>query len=127
MGKRNLARAEIKLLRNDIVRSLERPHTLESVDDIVRRCREHDLRHRACPEPETMAYHATHPGGLRGGDHALRTQKTALLCDLELIRSKVLSQGAQLANKTPAEFGAFIRAELAKWTDIIKTTGVRAD
>jgi tripartite-type tricarboxylate transporter receptor subunit TctC len=43
------------------------------------------------------------------------------------IKSKLLSQGAQLANKTPAEFGNFIRAELVKWTDMIKTIGVKAD
>jgi tripartite-type tricarboxylate transporter receptor subunit TctC len=56
----------------------------------------------------------------------LNTEISSIL-QMPEIRSKVLSQGAQLANKTPAEFGAFIRAELAKWTDIIKTTGVRAD
>ena len=43
------------------------------------------------------------------------------------IKSKLLSQGAQIGEKTPAEFGQFIKIELAKWTDMIKTSGVRAD
>ena len=43
------------------------------------------------------------------------------------IKSKLMSQGAQLTTKTPAEFSNFIRMELAKWTEMIKTTGVKAD
>jgi tripartite-type tricarboxylate transporter receptor subunit TctC len=51
----------------------------------------------------------------------------SVILQLPEIKSKLLSQGAQLDDKTPAEFGEFIKAELAKWTDIIKTTGVKAD
>ena len=43
------------------------------------------------------------------------------------IRAKLASQGAQFDDKTPVEFAALIKAELAKWTDMIKTAGVKAD
>jgi tripartite-type tricarboxylate transporter receptor subunit TctC len=56
----------------------------------------------------------------------LHQQITAIL-QMPEIKSKLLSQGAELGNQTPAEFGAFIRADLAKWTDIIKAAGVKAD
>jgi tripartite-type tricarboxylate transporter receptor subunit TctC len=54
-------------------------------------------------------------------------KEIAAVLQMPEIKSKLLSQGAQLDKKTPAEFGDFIKAELAKWTDMIKTSGVKAD
>jgi tripartite-type tricarboxylate transporter receptor subunit TctC len=35
--------------------------------------------------------------------------------------------GASIVGSTPVEFGAFIRAELAKWARVVKASGVKAD
>jgi tripartite-type tricarboxylate transporter receptor subunit TctC len=38
-----------------------------------------------------------------------------------------LKQGVQAAPSTPEELGAWVRAELARWTPIIQATGIKAD
>lgn len=42
-------------------------------------------------------------------------------------RAALLQQGAEVAPGTPEELGAFVKAELAKWTPIIKAAGIKAD
>jgi tripartite-type tricarboxylate transporter receptor subunit TctC len=37
------------------------------------------------------------------------------------------SLGALPVDMTPAELGAFLRRELAKWTEVIKTRGIQPE
>jgi tripartite-type tricarboxylate transporter receptor subunit TctC len=37
------------------------------------------------------------------------------------------SLGAEPAHTTPAEFGAFMKSELAKWSKVVKESGATAD
>jgi tripartite-type tricarboxylate transporter receptor subunit TctC len=46
---------------------------------------------------------------------------------LEDVKRSLASQGADPLVMTPDEFGAFMRAETAKWAKIIKASGARAD
>jgi tripartite-type tricarboxylate transporter receptor subunit TctC len=41
-------------------------------------------------------------------------------------KERFLSQGAEAATSTPAQFGAFIRAEIEKWAGVVKTAGITA-
>jgi tripartite-type tricarboxylate transporter receptor subunit TctC len=43
------------------------------------------------------------------------------------VRDRVIAAGAEPAPGTPADFGALIRAEIAKWTDVIRVSGARPD
>ena len=43
------------------------------------------------------------------------------------IAEKITSQGNQVGGGTPEEFGAWIRAETAKWGKVVRDAGVRAD
>ena len=42
-------------------------------------------------------------------------------------RQRFNDLGASIVGSTPAEFGAFIRAELAKWARVVKASGAKAD
>ena len=50
----------------------------------------------------------------------------AALQDRE-VRARVLAVGADPAPSTPAEFSAFIRAEIAKWAKVVADTGAKAN
>jgi tripartite-type tricarboxylate transporter receptor subunit TctC len=43
------------------------------------------------------------------------------------MKSYIVSQGAEPALMDPARFGAFIKAELAKWTRVVRAANVKAD
>jgi tripartite-type tricarboxylate transporter receptor subunit TctC len=43
------------------------------------------------------------------------------------VREKSLALGAEPAPGTPAQFAAFIRAEIPKWAAVIKTGNIKAD
>ena len=43
------------------------------------------------------------------------------------IRQKLLDQGAEPVGNTPEEFGALLREEVAKWREVIKAAGIKAD
>jgi tripartite-type tricarboxylate transporter receptor subunit TctC len=43
------------------------------------------------------------------------------------VKESILKQGAVVAPTTPEELNAFVKAELAKWTPIIKAAGIKAD
>ena len=43
------------------------------------------------------------------------------------VRDALLAQGAETIPTTPAEFGAFVKAEVAKWGRVIKEAGIKAD
>ena len=42
-------------------------------------------------------------------------------------RDAMLAQGAETAPTTPAEFGAFVKAEVAKWGKVIREAGIKAE
>ena len=43
------------------------------------------------------------------------------------MRARLLAQGAQPAPDTPAEFGQFIKSEIAKYARVVKASGARVD
>ena len=43
------------------------------------------------------------------------------------IRERITSEGAVPVASTPAEFGAFVRGEIAKWAKVVKASGAKAD
>ena len=42
-------------------------------------------------------------------------------------RERLASLGGDVVGNTPAEFAAFLRADLAKWSKLIRTIGLKAD
>ena len=42
------------------------------------------------------------------------------------INDRFIALGAELASSSPDEFGAYIKAEIAKWMKVSETTGMRA-
>ncbi|MEO7728908.1 MAG: tripartite tricarboxylate transporter substrate-binding protein, partial [Burkholderiales bacterium] len=42
-------------------------------------------------------------------------------------RDRLLAQGFEPVGGTPAEFGAYIKAEIAKWGKVIKAAGIKAE
>jgi tripartite-type tricarboxylate transporter receptor subunit TctC len=55
----------------------------------------------------------------------LHKELTALQ-NLPDTRKKLANDGAEVVQKTPAEFGAFMEVELEKWGKVIKTAGIKA-
>ena len=49
------------------------------------------------------------------------------LLALPAIREAYAKSAGQVVGNTPAEFGAFIRAEQTKWAAIVKSTGIKAE
>ena len=43
------------------------------------------------------------------------------------MREKFSAQGFEPAGTTPAEFGAYIRSEIAKWGKVIREAGIKAE
>ena len=56
----------------------------------------------------------------------LNTEIVATLNRAE-IRDRLVAGGVEPAPSTPAEFGAMIRAEIAKWADVVRISGARPD
>jgi tripartite-type tricarboxylate transporter receptor subunit TctC len=46
---------------------------------------------------------------------------------VEAVRTRLAQQGMQILEGGPAEFGAFIRAEIARWAPIVRASGATAD
>ena len=43
------------------------------------------------------------------------------------VRQRLANEGAEAAPGTPEELGGFIRAEVARWAEVVRRTGMRAD
>ena len=43
------------------------------------------------------------------------------------VRQKLQAQGGDPVGNSPAQFAAYIAAELAKWSKVIKAAGLKAD
>ena len=43
------------------------------------------------------------------------------------LKSRILNQGVDIVGSSPAEFEKFIIAEVAKWSRVVQTAGIRAD
>ena len=43
------------------------------------------------------------------------------------VQETLAREGIERAGTTPEQFGAFIRSEIAKWTTVVRETGVRLD
>lgn len=43
------------------------------------------------------------------------------------LKARLAEQGAEVVGNSPAEFAAYIRTEIVKWTKVIKDTGAKAD
>ena len=43
------------------------------------------------------------------------------------VRERMMSEGAEPAGGTPAQFASHIQRELARWADVIKTARIRPD
>ena len=91
------------------------------------------------PEIPTLAenglpgYHAVGWNGLFVGARTpsaiaerLATEARAALQRPE-VKAQVERQGAEVVASTPEEFGRFVRSEIARWREVIRRTGVRAE
>ncbi|MBK6395982.1 MAG: tripartite tricarboxylate transporter substrate binding protein [Betaproteobacteria bacterium] len=54
-------------------------------------------------------------------------QEVAKAMTSQQLKDVWAQQGASPGGNTPAEFGAFVKAEIAKWADVVKASGARID
>ncbi|NBS55988.1 MAG: hypothetical protein EBS65_02825 [Betaproteobacteria bacterium] len=43
------------------------------------------------------------------------------------LRERLASQGAEAVSNTPEQFSAYVKEELAKWTRVVKASGMKAE
>ena len=43
------------------------------------------------------------------------------------VREKLIKQGYDVHASTPAEYAAFIRREIERWTPVVKAAGIRPE
>ena len=43
------------------------------------------------------------------------------------VRKRMLEQGAEPVGSTPEEFGKLLREEVARWAEVVKVSGARAE
>lgn len=44
-----------------------------------------------------------------------------------VVKQKLAVQGAESLGTTPEECGAYIKSEIARWTKLVKATGIKVD
>ncbi len=54
-------------------------------------------------------------------------QSIARILQAPALKSRITNQGVDIVASNPGEFGKFIIAEVAKWSRVVKTAGIRAD
>ena len=83
---------------------------------------------QGCPGFEVSGWYGmlastgTPPGAI-----ALLNAEIVKALRLPDVGERLISDGAVAVGNTPAEFGAFIKAEMAKWAPVIKASGATAD
>jgi tripartite-type tricarboxylate transporter receptor subunit TctC len=55
------------------------------------------------------------------------SEETADVLAEPAVRQRLIDVGVIVSAEGPAEFGAFLRGEIAKWARVIKTSGIHAD
>jgi tripartite-type tricarboxylate transporter receptor subunit TctC len=55
------------------------------------------------------------------------SQEIARILKLPDVRERLLSQGIEPVSSTPEEFSGFIKAEMAKWSKVVKASGARPE
>ena len=53
--------------------------------------------------------------------------ETMRIMRLPEIQARLPNEGARFVPNTPAQFGAFVKAEIAKWAPVVKASGARVD
>jgi tripartite-type tricarboxylate transporter receptor subunit TctC len=43
------------------------------------------------------------------------------------VKAKLAAQGAEPLGSTPEQYGAYIKSELARWSNVVKATGAKLD
>jgi tripartite-type tricarboxylate transporter receptor subunit TctC len=57
---------------------------------------------------------------------SLHTEITKIL-KMPDVKEKIAGLGADIVGNSPAEFGDYLRAEIAKWSGVVKTSGASVD
>jgi tripartite-type tricarboxylate transporter receptor subunit TctC len=75
----------------------------------------------------TAWYGILAPAGTPAAVVAKLNREIVAIANLPEIRDKALSQGAEMIAGSSAEFGQYLRAEVAKWAPVVRTSGARVD
>jgi len=43
------------------------------------------------------------------------------------MQGRLAAEGARFVSTTPQQFGAYVKAEIARWAPVVKASGARAD
>jgi tripartite-type tricarboxylate transporter receptor subunit TctC len=43
------------------------------------------------------------------------------------VKAKLAAQGAEPLGSTPAQYGAYLKSELERWSKVVKATGAKLD
>ena len=54
-------------------------------------------------------------------------RETVAVMGLPEVAAAVVQQGAEVVTSTPAQFGAYMASEIAKWTKLVKETGLKLE
>ena len=96
-------------------------------------------RSPALPEVPTVAsqgfpgfeakewYGLVAPGGTPRATVTRLNQEIVRIINSPDVRSRLLDLGADIVGDSPDQFGALIKAELVKWSKLVKETGIRLD
>jgi ATP-dependent exoDNAse (exonuclease V) beta subunit len=102
------------LALSDIRKSVATNHA--TMDDYSIALREMDAR-----MAEMLAAPARTPAAVIARVHA----EVAKIAQNETMKARLAGQGLELVGNSPSEFDAFIRAEIAKWAQVLKAAGVQ--
>ena len=67
------------------------------------------------------------PGGTAAPLVAQINRELVRIIQLPDVRARLLDLGADMVGDSPEQFGQFMKAELVKWSKLIKDAGIRLD
>ena len=80
------------------------------------------------PGVESTTWHGiVTTGGTPPAIIAKLNHEIAAILELPDVRRTLATQGVDVIGGTPEQFAAHIRAEIPKWTEIVRLSGARAD